>query len=142
MLTTFDLDEYVYTALRHGASGFLLKDVRPEQLAEAVRIVAAGEMLLAPVIMRRLVEQYVRRPRPGADKPKPLAALTERELDVLRLIARGHSNAEIAGGLFLSETTVKTHITHLFAKLNLRDRTQAVVLAYETGLIQPGDPDQ
>ena len=142
MLTTFDLDQYVYDAMRMGASGFLLKDVRPEQLADAVRVVATGDTLLAPAITRRLVEQYVRRPPPGADKPERLAVLTERELDVLRLIARGRSNAEIAAQLFLSETTVKTHITHLFTKSNLRDRAQAVVLAYETGLVQPGGDER
>ena len=139
MLTTFDLDEYVYDALRAGASGFLLKDVRPEQLADAVRVVAAGDTLLAPAITRRLVEQYLRRPRPGAQTPTSLDSLTDRELDVLRLVARGHSNQQIAGTLFLGESTVKTHLTHLFAKLGLRDRAQAVVLAYETGLIEPGD---
>jgi DNA-binding NarL/FixJ family response regulator len=139
MLTTFDLDEYVYDALRAGASGFLLKDVRPEQLADAVRVVAAGDTLLAPTITRRLVEQYLRRPRPGAGMPTALDSLTDRELDVLRLVARGHSNQQIADVLFLGESTVKTHLTHLFAKLDLRDRAQAVVLAYETGLIQPGD---
>ncbi len=140
MLTTFDLDEYVYDALRAGASGFLLKDVRPEQLAEAVRVVAAGDTLLAPAITRRLVEQYLRRPRrPGAQTPAGLDTLTDRELDVLRLVARGRSNQQIADTLFLGESTVKTHLTHLFAKLGLRDRAQAVVLAYETGLIQPGD---
>ena len=138
MLTTFDLDEYVYDALRAGASGFLLKDVRPEQLADAVRVVATGETLLAPAITRRLVEQYLRRPPPGTSTPPGLAALTERELDVLQLIARGRSNAEIARSLFVSETTVKTHITHVFAKLGLRDRAQAVVLAYESGLVEPG----
>jgi len=138
MLTTFDLDQYVYDALRAGASGFLLKDVRPEQLADAVRVVAAGDTLLAPAITRRLVEQYVRRPRPGAERPPRLEALTERELDVLRLIARGRPNTEIAAALFLSETTVKTHITHLFTKLDIRDRAQAVVLAYESGLVEPG----
>ena len=139
MLTTFDLDEYIYDALRAGASGFLLKDVRPEQLADAVRVVAAGDTLLAPAITRRLVEQYLRRPRPGAETPAPLDSLTDRELDVLRLVARGQSNQQIADTLFLGESTVKTHLTHLFAKLDLRDRAQAVVLAYETGLIQPGD---
>jgi DNA-binding NarL/FixJ family response regulator len=139
MLTTFDLDEYVYDALRAGASGFLLKDVRPEQLADAVRVVAAGDTLLAPTITRRLVEQYLRRPRPGAQTPAGLDSLTDRELDVLRLVARGQSNQQIADTLFLGESTVKTHLTHLFAKLDLRDRAQAVVLAYETGLIQPGD---
>jgi DNA-binding NarL/FixJ family response regulator len=140
MLTTFDLDEYIYDALRAGASGFLLKDVRPEQLADAVRVVAGGETLLAPAITRRLVEQYVRRARPGTTIPAALAALTERELDVLRLMARGRSNSDIAGELFLSEATVKTHITRVFAKLGLHDRAQAVVLAYETGLIEPGSP--
>jgi DNA-binding NarL/FixJ family response regulator len=139
VLTTFDLDEYVYDALRAGASGFLLKDVRPEQLAEAVRVVAAGDTLLAPTITRRLVEQYLHRPRPGTGTPAALDSLTDRELDVLRLVARGYSNQQIADVLFLSESTVKTHLTHLFAKLDLRDRAQAVVLAYESGLIQPGD---
>jgi DNA-binding NarL/FixJ family response regulator len=142
MLTTFDLDQYVYDAMRIGASGFLLKDVRPEQLADAVRVVASGDTLLAPAIIRRSVEQYVRRPPPGSGKPGRLAVLTERELDVLRLIARGRSNAEIAARLFLSETTVKTHVTHLFTKLDLRDRAQAVVLAYETGLVQPGEHEE
>jgi DNA-binding NarL/FixJ family response regulator len=139
MLTTFDLDEYVYDALRVGASGFLLKDVRPEQLADAVRAVATGDTLLAPAITRRLVEQYLRRPPPGSRTPLGLHELTDRELDVLRLVARGKSNQQIAGTLFLGESTVKTHLTHLFAKLGLRDRAQAVVLAYESGLIQPGD---
>jgi DNA-binding NarL/FixJ family response regulator len=139
MLTTFDLDEYVYDALRAGASGFLLKDVRPEQLADAVRAVASGDTLLAPAITRRLVEQYLRRPPPGSRAPSDLAALTDRELDVLRLVARGRSNQQIASTLFLGESTVKTHLSHLFAKLGLRDRAQAVVLAYESGLIQPGD---
>ena len=139
MLTTFDLDEYVYDALRAGASGFLLKDVRPEQLADAVRAVAAGDTLLAPAITLRLVEQYLRRPPPGARTPLGLGELTDRELDVLRLVARGKSNQQIADTLFLGESTVKTHLTHLFAKLGLHDRAQAVVLAYESGLIQPGD---
>jgi DNA-binding NarL/FixJ family response regulator len=139
MLTTFDLDEYVYDALCAGASGFLLKDVRPEQLAEAVRVVAAGDTLLAPAITARLVRQYVRRPRPGAARPRALDALTERELAVLTLMGRGSSNAEIAAELFLSETTVKTHVTHVFGKLQLRDRAQAVVVAYESGLVEPGE---
>jgi DNA-binding NarL/FixJ family response regulator len=139
MLTTFDLDEYVYDALRAGASGFLLKDVRPEQLADAVRTVATGDTLLALAITRRLVEQYLRRPPPGTRTPPGLDTLTDRELDVLRLVARGRSNQQIAHTLFLGESTVKTHLTHLFAKLGLRDRAQAVVLAYESGLIQPGD---
>ena len=140
MLTTFDLDEYVYDALRAGASGFLLKDVRPEQLADAVRVVADGETLLAPAITQRLVQQYVKRLRPGTTRPTALDSLTERELAVLRLIARGRSNAEIATDLFLSETTVKTHVSHVFGKLGLRDRAQAVVMAYESGLIEPGAP--
>ena len=141
MLTTFDEDEYVYESLRAGASGFMFKDVRPEQLADAVRVVAGGDALLAPAITRRLIEQFVRRPRPGVQRPHELAELTERELEVLRLVARGLSNAEIASSLFLSEATVKTHLTHILAKLRLRDRVQAVVLAYESGLIQPGALD-
>jgi DNA-binding NarL/FixJ family response regulator len=138
MLTTFDLSEYVYQAMKAGASGFLLKDVRPEQLAEAVRVVAAGEALLAPAITRRLIEEFVHRPPPGARAPAELAQLTDRELEVLKLVAQGHSNAQLAATLFLSEATVKTHVTHILAKLNLRDRVQAVVLAYESGLVQPG----
>jgi DNA-binding NarL/FixJ family response regulator len=138
ILTTFDLDEYVYEAMKAGASGFLLKDVRPEQLAEAVRVVACGEALLAPAITRRLVEEFVRRPPPGSRAPVALSDLTERELEVLRLVATGLSNAEIAASLFVSEATVKTHVTHILTKLRLRDRVQAVVLAYESGLIQPG----
>jgi DNA-binding NarL/FixJ family response regulator len=140
ILTTFDADEYVYEAMKAGASGFLLKDVRPEQLAEAVRTVAAGDALLAPAITRRLVEQFVRRPPPGAARPPELEQLTERELDVLVLVARGLSNSEIASAFFLTEATVKTHLTHILTKLNLRDRVQAVVLAYESGLVQPGEP--
>ena len=139
ILTTFDADEYVYEAMKAGASGFLLKDVRPEQLAEAVRVVAAGESLLAPAITRRLIEQFVRRPPPGSEKPPELEQLTEREVDVLMLVARGLSNAELAQSLVLTEATVKTHVTHILTKLNLRDRVQAVVLAYESGLVQPGD---
>ena len=141
ILTTFDADHYVYDAMKAGASGFLLKDVRPEQLAEAVRTVAAGEALLAPAITRRLIEQFVRRPPPGSRAPAQLEGLTERELDVLRLIARGYSNPEIGSALFVSDATVKTHITHILGKLGLRDRVQAVVLAYESGLVQPGDGD-
>jgi DNA-binding NarL/FixJ family response regulator len=140
MLTTFDLDEYVYEAMRAGASGFLLKNSPPAQLAEAVRVVAAGDALLSPEITRRLIADYVRRPRPGAGVPAPLAELTSRELDVLGLIARGRSNAEIAGALFLSEATVKTHVTRVLSKLGVRDRVQAVVFAYEAGLVQPGGP--
>ena len=138
VLTTFDMNEYVYEAMKSGASGFLLKDVRPEQLAEAVRTVAQGDSLLAPVITRRLIEEFVRRPPPGQTAPVELGDLTGRELDVLKLIAKGLSNSEIARSLFVSEATVKTHVTRVFAKLDLRDRVQAVVLAYETGLAQPG----
>jgi DNA-binding NarL/FixJ family response regulator len=137
VLTTFDADEYVYEAMKAGASGFLLKDVRPEQLAEAVRTVNEGESLLAPRITRRLVEQFVSRPAPG-QVPAQLAELTERELEVLKLIATGLSNGEIAKELFLGEATVKTHVTRILAKLGVRDRVQAVVLAYESGLVQPG----
>jgi DNA-binding NarL/FixJ family response regulator len=139
ILTTFDLDEYVYEAMKAGASGFLLKDVRPEQLADAVRVVAAGEALLAPAITRRLIEQFVSRPAPGSGVPTELSDLTERELEILKLIARGLSNHEIASSLFISEATVKTHVTHVLAKLNLRDRVQAVVLAHESGLLQASE---
>jgi DNA-binding NarL/FixJ family response regulator len=138
VLTTFDMNEYVYDAMKSGASGFLLKDVRPEQLADAVRTVAGGESLLAPAITKRLIEEFVRRPPPGQKAPAELAELTERELEVLRLIARGLSNGEIAKELYLSEATVKTHVTRILMKLDLRDRVQVVVLAYESGLIQPG----
>jgi DNA-binding NarL/FixJ family response regulator len=140
ILTTFDLDEYVYEALRAGASGFVLKDEPPEQLLGAVRIVAGGDALLSPAVTRRVIKQFTRIPRPAP--PKELEDLTERELEVLRLLARGRSNAEIAGELYISDTTVKTHTTHIFQKLNLRDRVQAVVLAYETGLfeIDPRSP--
>jgi DNA-binding NarL/FixJ family response regulator len=139
ILTTFDLDEYVYEAMKAGASGFLLKEVRPEQLADAVRVVAAGETLVAPAITRRLVEEFVRRRPPGSGAPPEVSELTERELEVLKLVARGLSNGEIAATLFLSEATVKTHITHVLSKLGLRDRVQAVVLAYESGLVQAGN---
>jgi DNA-binding NarL/FixJ family response regulator len=138
MLTTFDLDEYVYEAMRAGASGFLLKDAPRDQLVGAVRTVAAGDSLLAPALLRRLIEDFVRRPAPGARSHPELDELTERELEVLTLIARGLANAEIAAQLFVSEATVRTHVTHILAKLGLRDRVQAVVLAYETGLVQPG----
>jgi DNA-binding NarL/FixJ family response regulator/class 3 adenylate cyclase len=138
VLTTFDMNEYVYEAMKSGASGFLLKDVRPEQLADAVRTVAHGEALLAPAITRRLIEEFTRRPPPGQEAPEQVSELTDRELDVLKLLAKGQSNSEIAGTLFVSEATVKTHVTHILAKLNLRDRVQAVVFAYETGLAQPG----
>jgi DNA-binding NarL/FixJ family response regulator len=136
ILTTFDLDEYVYEAMKAGASGFLLKDVRPEQLADAVRLVAAGEAMLAPAITRRLIEQFVSRPAPGSRVPPELSQLTERELEILKLLARGLSNVEIASSLFISAATVKTHVTHVLAKLNLRDRVQAVVLAHESGFLQ------
>jgi DNA-binding NarL/FixJ family response regulator len=138
MLTTFDMNEYVYEAMKSGASGFLLKDVRPEQLAEAVRTVAAGDALLAPTITRRLIEEFVHRPPPGQKRPPELDELTDRELEVLQLIAKGLSNAEIGEQLFVSEATVKTHVTRILAKLGLRDRVQAVVLAYESGLVQAG----
>jgi DNA-binding NarL/FixJ family response regulator len=137
MLTTFDLDEYVYRAIRAGASGFLLKDVRPAELVHAVRAIHSGDTLLAPAITRRLLAEFVRRPPPG-ERPAALGDLTERETEVLGLIARGLSNAEIAQRLFLGETTVKTHVTRVLAKLGLRDRVQAVVLAYESGLVRPG----
>jgi DNA-binding NarL/FixJ family response regulator len=132
ILTTFDLDEYVYEALRAGASGFVLKDDPPEQLLAAIRIVAGGDALLSPGITKRVIKQFVRIPQPR--RSKKLDDLTERELDVFRLIAGGLSNAEIGRELYISGTTVKTHITHILQKLNLRDRVQAVVLAYETGL--------
>jgi DNA-binding NarL/FixJ family response regulator len=138
MLTTFDLDEYVYAAMKAGARGFLLKDAPPESLVEAVRAAARGDALLAPAITRRLVEEFVRRPVPGR-RPEVLDPLTERELEVLAAMGRGRSNAEIAADLFLSEATVKTHVTRVLTKLGLRDRTQAVVLAYETGLVRVGD---
>jgi len=134
ILTTFDLHEYVYEALRAGASGFVLKDDPPEQLLAAIRVVAGGEALLSPAITRRVIRQFTRIPRPAP--PKELDELTERELDVFRLIARGMSNAEIAEELFIGGTTVKTHITHILQKLELRDRVQAVVLAYATGLFE------
>ena len=137
VLTTLDADEYVYEAMKAGASGFLLKDVRPEQFADAVRVVASGDALLAPTITRRLIEDFVRRPPPGSGPPAELAELSDRELEVLKLIAQGLSNAEIAAALFLSEATIKTHVTHILTKLRLRDRVQAVVLSYECGLVQP-----
>jgi DNA-binding NarL/FixJ family response regulator len=137
ILTTFDLDAYVYDALRAGASGFMLKDAGAEELVHAVRLVAAGDALLAPSITRRLIEDYARRP-PWREQPEALAELTPRELEVLRLLARGSSNAEIARELVLGDATVKTHVARIFSKLDLHDRAQAVVLAYETGLVQPG----
>ncbi|HET7172656.1 MAG TPA: response regulator transcription factor [Nocardioidaceae bacterium] len=137
VLTTFDLDEYVYAAVRAGASGFLLKDAPREQLLTAVRTVARGEALLAPSVTRRLIERFVTRHRP-ADAAPELGRLSGRELDVLKLLARGWSNAEIAAELFIGDATVKTHVAHILAKLDLRDRVQAVVLAYECGLVEPG----
>lgn len=136
ILTTYDADEYVYRALKAGASGFLLKDVPRSQLLHAVRLVAAGEELLAPAITRRLVERFLATPTSPATGL--LARLTPREADVLRLVGRGMSNTETATALFLSEATVKTHLAHVFAKLGLRDRAQAVVMAYESGLVRPG----
>jgi DNA-binding NarL/FixJ family response regulator len=139
MLTTFDMDEYVYDALRAGASGFLLKDVPPEQLVAGIRAVASGDSLLAPSVTRRVIEEFVRRPPDSVrTAPPELTELTAREAEVLKLIARGLSNAEIAKELFVSETTVKTHVAHVLMKLKLRDRVQAVVLAYESGLVLPG----
>jgi DNA-binding NarL/FixJ family response regulator len=140
ILTTFDLDDYVYDALRAGASGFLLKDTPPEDLAEAIRIVAAGDSLLSPSVTRKLVEEFNRAPAiPTPDKR--LGDLTEREVEVLQQLARGLSNSEIANALFVSETTVKTHVSHILTKLELRDRVQAVVIAYESGLVVPGNND-
>ncbi len=137
-LTTFDLDEYVYEAVRAGASGFLLKDISPSDLVHAVGVAARGDALLAPVLTRRLLDRYVSRPLPGA-KLERLAPATDREIDVLRLVAQGRSNSEIATDLFLSETTVKTYVSRLLTKLGLRDRVQLTVLAYECGLVAPGD---
>ncbi|HET9286236.1 MAG TPA: response regulator transcription factor [Gaiella sp.] len=140
ILTTFDLDEYVYEALRAGASGFLLKDTPPEQLVEAIRIVAGGDALLSPVVTRRVIAEFVRRPPVSTVQPPPgLDDLTARELEILRLIARGLSNAEIAAEAFVSETTVKTHVARILMKLRLRDRVQAVVFAYEHGIVHAGE---
>ncbi|HLH83620.1 MAG TPA: response regulator transcription factor [Trebonia sp.] len=141
ILTTFDLDDYVYEALRAGASGFLLKDAPRGDLIAAIRVAAAGDALLAPSVTRRLIEAFARRPAAAAPAPSKLASLTPRERDILRLVARGRSNAEIARELVVSEATVKTHVGHLLAKLDLRDRVQAVILAYETGAVIPGRPD-
>jgi DNA-binding NarL/FixJ family response regulator len=138
VLTTYDLDEYVYQALRAGASGFLLKDVPPAELVRGVRTVLAGESLLAPSVTRRLLDQYLSRRQPGDPTDVRLRRLTDRESDVLRLLARGLSNGEIAATLFLGDATVKTHVGRILTKLGVRDRLQAVVLAYDTGLVQPG----
>ncbi|CAL9647616.1 Transcriptional regulatory protein LiaR [Streptomyces sp. enrichment culture] len=138
ILTTFDLDEYVYAALRAGASGFVLKETGPEQLIGAVIAVARGDMLFAPTVTRRLIEAYVARAEPVPDTPADLDALTGREREVLRLTARGLSNAEIAEKLFISEATVKTHLNRTMSKLDLGSRAQAVIVAYETGLVVPG----
>ena len=134
ILTTFDLDEYVYEALGAGASGFVLKDDSPEQLLAAIRTVAAGDALLSPTVTKKVIKQFARHPRPAP--PKELGELSERERDVFRLMAEGMSNSEIGQALFISETTVKTHVTHILQKLNLRDRVQAVVLAYQTGVFE------
>ena len=136
-LTTFDLDEYVYAAVRAGASGFLLKDVSPADLVQAVHTVARGDMMLAPTLTRRLLERFAAGPEPG-ELPPGLAQLTERELEVMKLVARGLSNPDIGGELFLSEATVKTYVSRLLAKLQLRDRVQLAVLAYESGLVSAG----
>jgi DNA-binding NarL/FixJ family response regulator len=138
MLTTFDLNEYVYDALRAGASGFLLKDVPPEQLADGIRVVAGGDALLAPSITRRLIQEFAQAGPPSGPPPKGLDELTARELEVFKLVARGLSNAEVAAELIVSETTVKTHVARMLMKLGLRDRVQAVVLAYESGIAVPG----
>ena len=137
MLTTFDLDEYVYEALRAGASGFLLKDATAAELVRAVQVVAAGDALLAPSVTRRLIADFARRPSVSQPPPEALGALTSRETEVLRLIARGLSNAEISETLFIAEQTTKTHVGRILTKLDLRDRAQAVVLAYESGLVTP-----
>lgn len=139
ILTTFDLDEYVYEALRAGASGFLLKDTPPEELIEGIRVVARGDALLSPTVMRRVIEAYVQQPPDAAQTSSPaLDDLTARELEILRYVARGLSNAEIASEAFVSETTVKTHVAHILMKLHLRDRVQAVVFAYENGVVARG----
>jgi DNA-binding NarL/FixJ family response regulator len=141
ILTTFDLDDYVYEALRSGASGFLLKDAPRADLISAVRVAAAGDALLAPSVTRRLIEAFAARPTHTTPSPSLLASLTPREHDILLLMARGKSNIEIAQALVVSEATVKTHVAHLLAKLGLRDRVQAVILAYETGMVTPGRTD-
>ena len=138
VLTTFGHNQYVYEALRAGASGFLLKDSPPEELLAAVEIVARGDALLAPAVTRAMVEEFVRRPPPPEQPPARLEQLTPRETEVLQLLARGHANAEIAKELYVTEATVRTHVAHVLQKLDLRDRVQAVIYAYETGLVQPG----
>jgi DNA-binding NarL/FixJ family response regulator len=138
ILTTFDLDDYVYAAIRAGASGFLLKDARPEDILSAVRVVAAGDALLAPAVTRRLIEEFAQRPDVVAAPSPELAALTDREREVLALVGRGLANAEIAERLYVSPATAKTHVSHIMTKLYARDRAQLVVLAYESGLVRPG----
>jgi DNA-binding NarL/FixJ family response regulator len=140
VLTTYDLDEYVYAAIRAGASGFLLKDVQPAQLAEAIRVIAAGDALLAPSVTRRLLGQFARTLPAQRATSASLSALTERETEVLRLLAAGLSNAELAGRLYISEATVKSHVSSLLRKLGLRDRVQAMILAYDAGLVTPQPP--
>ena len=135
ILTTYELDEYVFDALAAGASAFLLKSAPPEDLLKAIRVVASGDALLAPSVTRRLIEEFARRPEPAARSARRLEGLTERELEVLKQVARGQSNAEIAAHLHVAETTVKTHVAHLLDKLELRDRVQAVILAYEAGIV-------
>jgi DNA-binding NarL/FixJ family response regulator len=137
ILTTFDLDEYVYEALRAGASGFLLKDTLPEDLLAAIRVVAAGDALIAPAITRRLIEEFAHRPEPSEASRKPVAGLTDREVEVLGMVARGLSNTELAQELFMSPATAKTHVSHLLTKLQARDRAQLVMIAYETGIVVP-----
>ena len=141
IVTTFDLDEYVYGALKAGACGFLLKDIERTHLVSAVRAAATGEALLAPAVTRRLIERFARLPTPGTAREAELAELTDREIEVMRLLARGLSNAEIADRLVVSPATVKTHVASILGKLRLRDRVQAVVVAYESGLIEPGAVD-
>jgi DNA-binding NarL/FixJ family response regulator len=140
VLTTYDLDEYVYEALRAGAAGFMLKATPPDRLVDAIEVVAAGEALLAPSLTQRLIAEHVRRPPPSSGIPDVLRELTEREREVLVLLARGLSNHDIAAKLFVSLATVKTHVNRILAKLDLRSRAQAVVTAYETGLVRPGEP--
>jgi DNA-binding NarL/FixJ family response regulator len=139
VLTTFDLDEYVYKALRSGASGFLLKDVDPPDLLRAIRVVAAGDALLAPSITRRLITEFAARPEPNAPPPRALRTLTEREVEILLLVAHGLSNQDVANRLFISPLTAKTHVSHILTKLDCRDRAQLVALAYESGIVVPGD---